>query len=308
MLQGGFQLFYTIYQDRGDKPLVDEGITNFTLNVVDRATGGFTMLTLDQGTYNMAALSFNFRAVCKENYYDSDCSVLSFCEPQDDDTLGHYNCDSNGTLVCLTGYQNPASNCMEVNATTVPPTITNETSPVTTTQETLKSDPIMTVTTTNVVTNDEITPATMGATTNQEITNDLTVSMGTNVTIIQTASVISTTAVTSDKGISSIPMTFSIPSQTTRAPALVGMDIVPIAAGAATACLLVLLLILIVNIVAVVLILKSRNRRQAVIVEGTYTVTPQYSAHLNNNHTHCVRIMCTLLPLIRGGLIQLRWA
>ena len=91
-------------------------------------------------------------------------------------------------------------------------------------------------------------------------------------TIIQTASAISTTAVTSDDGVSSIPMTSSMPSQTTRAPAPVGMDIVPIAAGAATACLLILLLILIVNIVAVVLILKTRNRRQAVIVEGAYTV------------------------------------
>ena len=93
-------------------------------------------------------------------------------------------------------------------------------------------------------------------------------------TVIQTASAISTTSVTSDKGISSITMTSSIPSQTTRAAALVGLDIVPIAAGAATACLLILLLILIVNIVAVVLILKSRNRRQAVIVEGAYTVIP----------------------------------
>ena len=228
MLQGGFQLLYTIYQDVGDNPLIDEGITNFTLNVVDRATGGFTMLTTDQGTYNMATFSLNLRAVCKENYYGSDCSMI--CEPQDDST-GHFTCGGNGNRVCLLGYQNPGTNCVEAVTTMIPTT--------------------------------DITISTIQATSVQT-------------TVIQTASVITTTAVTSDKGISSITMTSSIPSQTTRAPALVEMDIVPIAAGAATACLLMLLLILIVNIVAVVLILKSRNRRQAVIVEGAYTVIPRY--------------------------------
>ena len=162
------------------------------------------------------------RVVCKKNYTGSDCGNM-ICEPRDDST-GHFTCDINGEKVCLPGYQNPGTNCVEAVATMIPITDTT----------------ISTIQATSVQT-----------------------------TVIQTASAISTTAVTSDKGISSITMTSSIPSQTTRAP---GMDIVPIAAGAATACLLILLVILIVNIVAVVIILKSRNRRHAVIVEGAYTV------------------------------------
>ena len=247
MLQGGFQLFYRLYQDIGDMPLIDEGITNFTLNVVDGATGGFTELTTDQGTYNMTTLTFNFRVVCKENYYGSDCSVLSFCEPQDDDTLGHYTCDSNGTLLCLTGYQNPASNCTEVTATTGPPTITTETRPVTTTLETQTSDPIMTVTTTNVVTNDETTLATMGTTTNQEIANDLTVSMGTNVT--------------------------------TSAPAPVGMDIVAVAAGVAVGGLVVILLIVITVIIIAVLLVSKAKRPKKQDKEGNSFLNPYITPH-----------------------------
>ena len=61
-------------------------------------------------------------------------------------------------------------------------------------------------------------------------------------------------------------------STTTPVGMDIGMDIVPIAAGATTACLVVLLLILIINIVAVVLIIKSRNRRQPLRVEGTWIV------------------------------------
>ena len=146
------------------------------------------------------------------------------CELQDDSS-GHFTCDINGNKVCLPGYQNPRTNCVEAATTMIPITATT----------------ISTIQATSVQT-----------------------------TIVQTASVISTTAETSDDGVSSMP------SQTTRAPALAGMDIVPIAAGAATACMLILLLILIVNIVAVVIIIKSRNRRQAVIVKGAYTVIHRY--------------------------------
>ena len=277
MLQGGFQLLYTIYQDVGDKPLIDEGITNFTLNVVDRATGGFTMLTTDEGTYNNATITLNLRAVCKENYYDSDCSILRFCEPQDDDTLGHYTCDSNGTLVCLTGYQNIASNCTEVTATTGPPTITNETSPVTTTQETQTSDPIMTVTTTNIVTNDKTTLATMGATTNQDITNDSTVSMGTD----------------NVRG----------NNVTTSAPAPVGMDIVAVAAEATVGGLVVILLIVITVIIIAVLLISKAKRPKKQDKEGN-----SFLNYIEKHHTTQTSsfsyISCTMYILV--GIITVQ--
>ena len=62
------------------------------------------------------------------------------------------------------------------------------------------------------------------------------------------------------------------PSTTTSTTTPVGMDIVPIAAGATTACLVILLLILIINTMAVALIKKSRNRRQPLRVEGTWII------------------------------------
>ena len=164
-VQGGFQLFYRLYQDRGDKPLIDEGITNFTLNVVDRATGGFTELTTDQGTDNNATFIFNLTVVCKENYYGSDCSVLSFCEPQDDDTLGHYTCDSNGTLVCLTGYQSSESNCTKaISVTTELPTTDPLTTPATVATTDPPTKPI------TVATTDPPTTPTTVATTNPATT------------------------------------------------------------------------------------------------------------------------------------------
>lgn len=43
--------------------------------------------------------------------YGEDCSVP--CESHDNDTLGHFTCNSDGEMVCLEGYQNPDSNCTE---------------------------------------------------------------------------------------------------------------------------------------------------------------------------------------------------
>ena len=49
--------------------------------------------------------------VCVENYYGSNCTV--FCEDSDDDITGHYYCDDDGNRVCLDGYQNPSTNCVD---------------------------------------------------------------------------------------------------------------------------------------------------------------------------------------------------
>ena len=224
-IQGEIQILYRI---EVQTLLIDCYRYDFVTEIADRESGQF-VATGTLGKNNIASLALRTRVVCKQNYNGFDCGNM-ICEPQGDSS-GHFTCDINGNKVCLPGYQNPGTNCVEAVTTMIPITDTT----------------ISIIQATSVQT-----------------------------TIIQTASVISTTAVTSNNGIPSITMISCMPSQTTRAPALVGMDIVPIAAGAATACLLILLLILIVNIVAVVLILKSRNRRQAVIVEGAYTVLLRY--------------------------------
>ena len=52
---------------------------------------------------------------CYQHYYGSDCSVN--CIPHNDDTNGHYTCNSiTGAIICRDGWQNPSSNCMEGKA------------------------------------------------------------------------------------------------------------------------------------------------------------------------------------------------
>ena len=182
-IQGEIQILYRI---EAQTLLIDCHRYDLVTEIEDRESGHFVS-TATPGKNNIASLILRIRVVCNENYTGSDCGSM-ICEPQDDFS-GHFTCDINGNKVCLPGYQNPRTNCVEAVTTMIP-----------------------------------ITDATIST--------------------IQATSV-----------------------QTT-------MDIVSIAAGAATVGLLILLLILIVNIVAVVLILKSRNRRQAVIVEGVYTVIP----------------------------------
>jgi len=47
-------------------------------------------------------LDYAFRVVCDVNYYGAGCS--NYCRPRDD-VHGHYTCASNGSRVCLDGWQ-----------------------------------------------------------------------------------------------------------------------------------------------------------------------------------------------------------
>ena len=58
--------------------------------------------------------------MCREGYFGPDCG----CSPRDDST-GHFTCDTNGIKVCLPGYQNPQTNCVE-EPTTEPLTTNNQ--------------------------------------------------------------------------------------------------------------------------------------------------------------------------------------
>lgn len=42
------------------------------------------------------------------NYYGRRCEV--YCQSRDDD-LGHYECDSQGNKICMTGYYDNETNC-----------------------------------------------------------------------------------------------------------------------------------------------------------------------------------------------------
>ena len=81
-------------------------------------------------------LIFDLRVVCKKGYFGPDCG----CTPQDDST-GHFTCDENGTIVCLPGYQNTTTNCVE-EVITPEPTTDLETISDTSTMEQVTVDDI----------------------------------------------------------------------------------------------------------------------------------------------------------------------
>ena len=56
-------------------------------------------------------LMMKFRVMCHKNYYGRNCTV--FCEAQDNDVNGHYSCNSDGSLRCLEGYENPENQCRD---------------------------------------------------------------------------------------------------------------------------------------------------------------------------------------------------
>ena len=60
------------------------------------------------GVNGFGQIQLSFRLNCTENYYGPDCAT--FCMERDDD-LGHYTCGSDGSFVCLQGYQDPSSLC-----------------------------------------------------------------------------------------------------------------------------------------------------------------------------------------------------
>ena len=72
---------------------------------------GLTVENEAVGVYHLATLLLSYTLVCSEGYYGSNCST--FCVPHND-TNGHYDCNQvTGEKVCLSGYQNPDSNCTE---------------------------------------------------------------------------------------------------------------------------------------------------------------------------------------------------
>ena len=66
--------------------------------------------TGQDSTHHDVNITLTLTVVCAENYYGADCSV--FCKAKDDFT-GHYTCDEDGEKVCLEGFTNPGSNCVQ---------------------------------------------------------------------------------------------------------------------------------------------------------------------------------------------------
>ena len=108
--QGGLQLLIRVEHNGDnlldDNQLIDRVIIELFLSVDDSpltfsGTG-------EQGT--VSALVSQVSVACEGAFFGADCNT--FCIKRDDST-GHFRCGEDGSIVCLSGYQNPETNCTE---------------------------------------------------------------------------------------------------------------------------------------------------------------------------------------------------
>lgn len=103
--QGSFQLLVRVNDEDGFSPddLIDRVIINTSL-----AAGSSLPVQNYTGLHNVATLEMEVTVQCDPNFFGDDCTRR--CEPRDDSS-GHFECDSNGNIVCLPGWMDTATNC-----------------------------------------------------------------------------------------------------------------------------------------------------------------------------------------------------
>ena len=96
-----------IDEDPGPDDHLDDIFINRRLEV----NTSFTEVETYGGNLNWVTIQMSFRVMCQENYYGADCAT--FCLAQDDDVNGRYTCNSDGSIQCLGGFENPSNNCRD---------------------------------------------------------------------------------------------------------------------------------------------------------------------------------------------------
>ena len=61
------------------------------------------------GSNGKGSIGLQFRVTCAENYYGSNCTTK--CIPTNS-SKGHYTCNDDGTITCLTGWSGANTNCL----------------------------------------------------------------------------------------------------------------------------------------------------------------------------------------------------
>ncbi len=95
--------------DDDDDDGTSDLVTRFYIEISATAGLEFTS-TQEYGEDSVGLLGASYRVSCTEDFYSPDCSV--FCRVRDD-AQDHYTCDGQGNRVCLSGFEDPASNCTE---------------------------------------------------------------------------------------------------------------------------------------------------------------------------------------------------
>ena len=83
-------------------------IVSFEYENSSTSYGDFSSLVTLEDFIKTKSLDIKWRVRCSDYFYNEDCSI--FCKPVND-VGGHYDCLSNGTKRCLSGWINPQNNC-----------------------------------------------------------------------------------------------------------------------------------------------------------------------------------------------------
>ena len=86
----------------------DDDVDLFLIDINLTSGINFSAPTTYNGVNGYGQIELRFRLSCTENYYGPDCAT--FCMERNDEQ-GHYTCGSDGSIVCLPGYQGPVTNC-----------------------------------------------------------------------------------------------------------------------------------------------------------------------------------------------------
>ncbi len=89
-------------------------VGGFTINIttlsLGTSTGPVQYISNPRTVSGDLYLDLSITVRCADTYYGLDCSRV--CVDTDSD-LGHYTCDSEGSIVCSEGYRDTSTNCTE---------------------------------------------------------------------------------------------------------------------------------------------------------------------------------------------------
>ena len=86
-------------------------VDRFVINRNDITLGAdFPASARYNGVFGFGLLYLSFRVKCADNFYGADCN--DFCQARND-SQGHYTCDSGGNNICLEGFQDPITDCIQ---------------------------------------------------------------------------------------------------------------------------------------------------------------------------------------------------
>ena len=80
---------------------------------ISSTTHAFSNTTRYSGDNDIAHIELAYRLTCSADHYGSDCSYCVYINNE----TGHYSCDADtGEKICLEGYQNPVTDCIECSS------------------------------------------------------------------------------------------------------------------------------------------------------------------------------------------------